>query len=374
MRILLATLACLVGLLIASDSPALAWGYQGHEVVGAIADQLIADNPDATKQVHDILNSPLPSADEIRDQQDLLPGKRDLTLQQAGPWADCVKAVVHHDGNRFRYELDPNHPEYETPCIPFNSTLERARMEDYVKNNWSTPDCSYQPSGFEQGCHNNYHFADVAVQRGGYDRSDVGTSSHDVVSAINAAIAVLTDKTPPPPFKIRDKKEALLLLTHFVGDLHQPLHVAAVYLDPQGGLVDPDADATRPVNPATETAGGNAIKDEGVVLHAEWDDIPFDLGLKGTKELLQSARDVPADATPMDGWAALWATDTIKVAQEAFKDMSFGPKADGKWPVSFGDHDKHVAYLHRMDEIKREQLAKAGARLAEILNTIWKKN
>src|SRR3569832_2970276 len=93
MRILLATLACLVGLLIASDSPALAWGYQGHEVVGAIADQLIADNPDATKQVHDILNSPLPSADEIRDQQDLLPGKRDLTLQQAGPWAECVKAV-----------------------------------------------------------------------------------------------------------------------------------------------------------------------------------------------------------------------------------------------------------------------------------------
>jgi hypothetical protein len=76
----------------------------------------------------------------------------------------------------------------------------------------------------------------------------------------------------------------------------------------------------------------------------------------------------------MDGWAALWASDTILVAHEAFKDLTFGPKVDGKWPVSYGGHEKHMAYLRRMDEIKRQQLAKAGARLAEILNMIWKKN
>jgi len=360
-------------ILLQSGQQVLAWGYQGHEVVGAIADELIKDNANASRQVHDILNSPLPSTDEIKEQKDLLPGKRDLTLQQAGPWADCVKAVTHHDGDRFKYELDPAHPEYETPCIPFNSALERARMEDYVKHNWSTPDCSYHPFGHEQGCHNTYHFDDVAIQRDSYDRSDLGTSSHDVVSAINAAIAVLTDKTPPPPFVIRDKKMALLLLTHFVGDLHQPLHVGAVYLDPLGGRVDPDA--AHQIDPATETAGGNSIQDGNVVLHAEWDDIPFDIGLKATDELLQSARAVPADSAPMDGWAASWATDTMQVAHEAFKDLTFCPKTDeGKWPVSFADHDQHMAYLHRMDEIKRQQLAKAGARLAEILNTIWPKN
>jgi S1/P1 Nuclease len=348
-----------------------AWSYQGHEVVGAIADELIKDNANASKQVHDILNSPLPSADEVKDQKDLHVF-RELSLQQAGPWADCVKAVAHHDGDRFKYELDPNHPEYETPCIPFNSGLERARMEDYVKHNWSAPDCTYQPAGFELGCHNTYHFADVAIQRDSYDRSDLGTSSHDVVSAINAMIAVLTDKSPSPPFAIRDKKEALLLLAHFVGDLHQPLHVGAIYLDPQGAPVDPDA--AHQIDPATETAGANAIQDENVNLHAEWDDIPFDIGLKATHELLDSARAVPVDPAPMDGWAASWATDTMQVAHEAFKGLSFGPKKDGKWPVSYGDRDKHVAYLHHMDEIKRQQLAKAGARLAEILNTIWPKN
>ena len=62
------------------------------------------------------------------------------------------------------------------------------------------------------------------------------------------------------------------------------------------------------------------------------------------------------------------------VAHEAFMGLTFGPKVDGKWKVSFGDHDQHIAYLRRMDEIKRQQLAKAGARLAEILNTIWPKN
>jgi len=30
-----------------------------------------------------------------------------------------------------------------------------------------------------------------------------------------------------------------------------------------------------------------------------------------------------------------------------------------------------MAYLHKVDKIKRQQLAKAGARLAEIPNAIW---
>jgi hypothetical protein len=38
------------------------------------------------------------------------------------------------------------------------------------------------------------------------------------------------------------------------------------------------------------------------------------------------------------------------------------------WNVSFDDH---TAYLWLADLVKRKQLAKGGARLAEILNTIW---
>jgi len=43
-------------------------------------------------------------------------------------------------------------------------------------------------------------------------------------------------------------------------------------------------------------------------------------------------------------------------------------KALWLWSITFPDH---VAYVAARDAIKREQLAKAGARLANLLNAIW---
>ena len=337
---LLFALSCLLGLLC--PATAFAWGYQGHEVVGSIADQLLNDN--ARQHVRDILNFTKPP------------------LLTSGPWADCVKSVVRHV-HGFEYVVDPAHLEYEVPCTPFKSPEARARMVDYVARNYSN--CN-QPA---TGCHSTYHFADVAIQRDRYDRKYFGTSDHDLVSAIGAAIAVLTDKPAPPPFSIKDKKEALLMLAHFMGDLHQPLHVGSIYLDPQGKLVDPDAG---PENPATETTGGNLIQDQNLNLHHEWDDIPTDLGEAFTKELLDAARRVPPSQGPLDGWPAMWASDTILVARDAFDHLSFVPIQpvppwNCKWSVVFEDHG---AYLHAMDATKRQQLAKGGARLAELLNAI----
>lgn len=60
-----AGLFCLV-----NPPAASAWGYQGHKVVGAIADKLLTDN--AKQQVKRLLGE-------------------HIKLQQAGPWADCVK-------------------------------------------------------------------------------------------------------------------------------------------------------------------------------------------------------------------------------------------------------------------------------------------
>src|ERR1700741_1040465 len=214
---------------------ALAWGYQGHEVVGSIADHRL--NANAKQQVKDILNGPEAPRDPNAPVK--LASGRELKLQQAGPWADCVKSVVRYDDGTFHYEVDPNHLDYEVPCVSFNSAEERARMVDYVKRNWD--DCSYRPDGVERGCHNTYHFDDVAIQRSYFDRNEQGTNPHDVVAAIEAAIAVLSGKPAPKPFSIADKKEALLLLAHFVGALHQPLHVGAIYLDAEGRPVDPDA-------------------------------------------------------------------------------------------------------------------------------------
>jgi hypothetical protein len=345
---------------------AMAWGYQGHEVVGAIADQLL--KPNAQLQVKNILNGPERPANPNAPKKLATPAP--LTLKQAGPWADCVKSVVLFatDG-KFHYRVDPNHLEYEVPCVSFSSDENRARMEDYVRRNWD--DCSYAPppNGFEIGCHNTYHFDDVAIQRPSFDRNDKGTNNHDLVAAITAAIAVLSGKPAPAPFSIVDNREALLLLAHFVGDLHQPLHVGAIYLDAEGKPVDPDL--AKRTDPSIDTVGGNAIKDENISLHREWDDIPTDIGESWTNDLMKLAKAVPATQEPTDGWPKAWATDTLHAAQEVFKDLKFSPHISGpyKWTVSFDDD--HMAYLHKMDEIKRQQLAKGGARLAEILNAIW---
>jgi hypothetical protein len=38
------------------------------------------------------------------------------------------------------------------------------------------------------------------------------------------------------------KPVALILLAHYVADIHQPLHVGAAYFDAQGRATDPDKD------------------------------------------------------------------------------------------------------------------------------------
>jgi S1/P1 Nuclease len=351
-----------------SPSAALAWGYQGHRVVGSIATELLNDN--AKAKVKEILNPP--------GSRDPSPGNHEFDLRKAGPWADCVKAVAKNPDGTFKYKLNDLHPEYELPCIPFRD--ERAAMEDYASRNWST--CLYpaDPAKPQLGCHNTFHFDDVALQRGSFDRTYQGTNEHDLLAAIGAMIAVLSDKPIPPPvppstfaFSIKGKREALLLLTHFIGDLHQPLHVGSVYLDNNGMPVDPDL--AHQIDPATDTVGGNSIQDQNVNMHAEWDDIPFDLGDMSTRELMVTAKSVPAMAGPVEDWPAAWATDTILVARNAFAGMSFTfnppvpPDTKLQWLVSYEDH---TAYVWMMDQIKRRQLAKGGARLAQLLNAIWR--
>jgi S1/P1 Nuclease len=329
---------------------ASAWDFQGHRVVGSIADQMLTDN--ARTQVQQILNEGAPPDP-----------KKDLTLRLAGPWADCVRSVKNNNGN-FEYVVDPDHLEYEVPCIPFRSKAERERMEDYAKRNWTN--CQNPPS---LGCHTDYHFDDVDIERGGYDRSYQGTNDHDLVAATGAAIAVLKGKPAPAPFSIKDKKEALLMLAHFVGDLHQPLHVGVVYLDENGKLVDPDIAHAMP--PGTATLGGNTIKDQNLDLHTQWDKIPLDIGDASTRELMEAARAMLPSRGAIEEWPANWASDTIHVAQKAFMGLSFersAPPPRVQWTVAYDDH---IAYLFLSDRLKRRQLAKGGARLAEILNTIW---
>src|SRR4029079_4853653 len=147
----------------------------------------------------------------------------------------------------------------------------------------------YRPG---HGCHETYHFADVPVQRDRYDKAYPGTSEHDIVSSINDAILVLRNLPAPLPFFIRDEKEALFLLAHLVGDLHQPLHVGAIYLQADGTAVDPDPANASAVEKST-THGGNWIIDNEKKLHSDWDGIPMRYLNTGYPHVLELAKQVP---------------------------------------------------------------------------------
>jgi hypothetical protein len=187
---------CLISLVITSGHT-YAWGPDGHHTVGAIADNLIAGTY-ASAEVKKLLGS--------------------LTLQDASVWADCAKGI---DPNRnYTYQSAGRYPE----CMVFETPKLEAEMSDFVRRN----DKNCNPKPGEESCHKQYHYTDVAIQHDKYDRKFVGTRDDDLVCALVAAIYVLKGEPAPAPFNFKDKREALLVLVHYVGDIHQPLHVGAV--------------------------------------------------------------------------------------------------------------------------------------------------
>jgi hypothetical protein len=230
-------LACFSASILACHASVWAWGHPGHQLVGSLADELLAGST-ASKKVASIL------------------GPKVKTLQTAATWPDCVRDVNRLANGTFHYD---KFSKYHSPvCGPFEGGAEQLRMEDYVKRNWTN--CPGGGGKAPSECHRQYHFADIAVQHDDYSRAWHGSSERDIVSVIQAAIGVLRGGPPvTAPFSIKDKKEALLMLAHFVGDLHQPLHVGALYLGADGSLINPDSAAT-PLTPSMETRGGNKLE------------------------------------------------------------------------------------------------------------------
>ncbi|MEO5695577.1 MAG: S1/P1 nuclease [Burkholderiaceae bacterium] len=317
---------------------AAGFGARGHEVIGAIADRLLS--PQATRH---------------RDQ---LVG---MTLQAAATWADCVRNV-EPDAAGWRYRVEPGQ---RLACERFETPSGLPRMIDYVQRNWRG--CAARATA----CHRTYHYTDVAIQNDRYDRRFHGTRDDDVVGAIRAAIAVLQGRPAPAPFSIRDEAEAVLLLAHFVGDVHQPLHVGAIYLDADGRPVDPDDAAGNPAA-FSDTRGGNSIDVGPTDLHAEWDRVAAPMSVSIGVPMLAAARAVESSPGSPGSWPVIWASETVRVARRAYAGIDFIPEETGhdrRWHARFADR---AAYRHDREQIQSEQLARAGARLAQLLNAIWR--
>lgn len=341
---------------------ARAWGSEGHQIIGAMADSLLAGTR-AGKEVRRIL-----------------PGS---SLQAMAVWADCVKGVAAEAPAAPAGAGKPASGRVAAPeCRGFvDDPAELARMNDYVARNLRQ--CQTLGAGHGEApaepCHRQYHYTDVASVHDHYDAAYQGARDQDVVHAIEAATDALLGHPVRAPFDFHDEREALSLLTHFVGDIHQPLHVVSLYLDREGRSVDPDRAPPAAGIARYETRGGNALLLEKGSLHGEWDQVPAAWAPGGADypRLLALATRYrrAGEALGAEGSEAAqaWATDTLRLGRAtAFDGLSFQLRGayqeTGNTWVVVGLTD---AYRQNETHLKFHQLARAGARLALLLQTLW---
>ena len=160
--------------------PAAAWDFPGHRIVGAIADLVLQQHYPATQQ-------------RVSEQLEKNDGgtvtKR--SLSEVAVFPDCAKK-----GN-----------------VSFCGRPPSDEEKAYAERN---------PH------HDQFHFADVPLQQPSYVPNTAGTQGIDAVQMIGYAVAQLRGETPPAKPDVNlTNTEAVGLIAHLVGDIHQPLHVGA---------------------------------------------------------------------------------------------------------------------------------------------------
>ncbi len=332
-------LAAIIASMTLSHGHALAWNGEGHQTVGAIADHLLL-NSKAGARVKAILG--------------------DASLEKISVWADCAKGIA--PDKEFTYTVVGRYAE----CASFETAAGIAEMADFVKRN--NTQCN--PADGEETCHKQYHYTNIDMQHQHYHLGPVGTSDHDIVHAIKASVSYLQGKPTPAPFSFKNEREALAVLTHYLGDLHQPLHVGSVYLDQDGKVVHPE-----PANydKTSHTVGGNALQCPCGNFHSLWDDIPAYLKRgKQTETLVNKARAIPKTNGEIASWSEQWASQTMAQARLAFAKTEYSnatPAGAGRgnnWSIGLP-----LAYEKTMATVKEDALIRGGAHLAELLQAIW---
>ena len=211
----------------------------------------------------------------------------------------------------------------------------------------------------------NWHFVDIEIDGGSLDAAcnnhpqlpaNVPASSGPATDCVVDKIDQFTAELRSPSTTKAEKVLALKFLIHFVGDLHQPLH-AADHKDRGGNSV--------PVLYANRTTADN--------LHAYWDKRlveelgrnPKQVGATLNKAITQAQVNTWSVGSP-----AAWAQESFTIAKNIAYNFS------GEIVVT----DDHGVKAERLDAkydaralpVAKQQLSKAGVRLAAILNAALK--
>ena len=346
-----------------------AYGPTGHEIVGGIADKLIANTP-AAEKIYTLTDG--------------------ITLERASVMADEIRAWDKNgvdDLSAFPHYRD--HPAIDK------------QLRDFWRANPPTQDPkSPAPS------HHWFHYTDVPILNAQkYADGKTGRSQWDVVHMISYCVDVLRGEIPENNARKITKPVAVILLAHYVGDIHQPLHVGVEYFNQSGQAVDPDKN-----QPGIEDEGGNTfmlrlirgnpeeMAHRGLKLHGFWDQDAVMANLPPLSPTLskeeryqkidQAKRKLidrlvkeqprkwraPAKVA-LKNYGEFWADDILPVAREAHERLQFinvHETVDQGRKVMAGDAREknapdHLGYADWSAKTVLEELHKAGWRLADLL-------
>jgi len=210
------------------------------------------------------------------------------------------------------------------------------------------------------------HYINTPAWKCDYERSRDCISDGATNYCVDTAIQNYTARVQDSSISFDQQNEALKFLTHFVGDIHQPLHVGF-----------------------TQDEGGNTLNgkflDTSTNLHDVWDTYIIDELI--TKDFNGNDTELPAyllqqiqsgmyhgnvsmwekcsSSTPDQACSPEWAMESVVLAC----DYSY-VEADGKTHIA-DNFDLQSDYYTRNYPIVESQLAKGGVRLANVLNSIW---
>lgn len=350
---------------------ARAYGPDGHEIIGGIADKRLANTPTGAKVAALIDGMSLSFAANIPD--------------QIKSW-DSNGAGDH--------EAYPHYRE--------------KRIEEQLRAFWTAnpPDAEGQNAPIPS--HHWFHYTDVPVLNVvKYADGKTGRSQWDIVHMMRFCVQVLKGEIPEDNPRKITKPLAVILLSHYVGDIHQPLHVGAEYFSANGNKTDPD----RTGQPGLEDQGGNSIVLElpgggGYApkkgkLHGFWDNdpvfalfpsLPRDLKGRERSEAMKAPKlqliaqlaqaepknwRSPPDAKPED-YGELWANEILPQAREAHERLRFinihrQPEINSNVAEGTAMEQQmsdHVSYRDWSTRAVRDDLHRAGWRLADLLEKV----
>ncbi len=190
------------------------------------------------------------------------------------------------------------------------------------------------------------HFLNLPRDSKGLVSDECPAASKCVLTAILNDFKVLASKSE----NSADRLIALKYLGHWVGDIHQPLHVSFA-----------------------DDRGGNTIQVSGECtsnLHATWDSCLVESAVG--PDVADAATDLINDINPVmtAKWVASrprdWANESFAISEDGKTDYCVMHGASCDRPA--GSLQVTPDYLSANEPVVREQLQKAGVRLAHLLD------